>query len=469
MSKVIPMPTQSQAIEDSKPPVMFNQMKTNQRAALLKIELGNVANGEGGMIYRYQSGIWSVIEQDELYKTTVALFDDNETSYSKNGIDSVIDTMSITLKAMKEPRKGVISFANGVYDIKSNQFEEHAPENWITATNGVEYREVDTSRQISDLAPSFYRWLDHASCGDTEKRAAIEAGLYMVLANRYDWQLFLEITGKGGTGKSVFVNIARMLVGSDYETASDMRSLDSTVERSVLANKQLITLPDQSKYWGSGAGIKAITGGDAILINPKYHKPYSTVIRAVIIATNNVPMHFTERSGGIARRRVIISFNNGVPDSDKDPLLIDKIQTELPEVMNYLISRFLEPNEARKALKHQAVSNEAIDVKRQADPLYDFIACFIVCPIHDGMFMGNANDIQKVPREKIYHAYLEYLAAQSESGSNRAVSVKALASAICGMADDFGFTLEKKRYKQGWKYNITLTEESDDWLPKANE
>jgi putative DNA primase/helicase len=469
MSKVIPMPTERNTIEASKPPVMFNQMKTNQRAALLKMALGEVASGEGGIIYRYQSGVWSAIDKDELYKTTVALFDENETSYSKKGIDGVIDTMGITLTLLKAPRKGVISFANGVYDIRRNQFEPHTQDNWLTATNGVDYRAVDTSKPLSDLAPSFYRWLNHASEGSESKRTAIEAGLYMVLANRYDWQLFLEVTGKGGTGKSVFVNIARMLVGSDYETASDMRSLDHTVERSVLANKQLITLPDQPKYCGSGAGIKAITGGDAVLINPKWQKPYSTVIRAVIIATNNTPMHFTERSGGIARRRVILSFNHGVSDIDKDPQLIEKIQAELPEVMNYLISRFSIPDQAKEALKVQARSSEALDVKRQADPLYDFMAFFQVVPTHDGMYMGTAQDTKKIPKKYIYHAYQEYLAAQSEGGERRAMGYKSLAHALVGLADEFSIKLEKKRYTHGWKYNITLTEEADEWLPKANE
>jgi putative DNA primase/helicase len=31
----------------------------------------------------------------------------------------------------------------------------------------------------------------------------ILAALFMVLANRYDWQLFLEVTGPGGSGKSI--------------------------------------------------------------------------------------------------------------------------------------------------------------------------------------------------------------------------------------------------------------------------
>jgi len=37
--------------------------------------------------------------------------------------------------------------------------------------------------------------------------------LFVVLANRYDWQLFLGVTGPGGSGKSILAEIATMLAG----------------------------------------------------------------------------------------------------------------------------------------------------------------------------------------------------------------------------------------------------------------
>jgi putative DNA primase/helicase len=49
-------------------------------------------------------------------------------------------------------------------------------------------------------APHFWRWLDRA-VQNPQKRDVILAALFMVLANRYDWQLFLEVTGPGAAGK----------------------------------------------------------------------------------------------------------------------------------------------------------------------------------------------------------------------------------------------------------------------------
>ncbi|MDS1491784.1 hypothetical protein I6H02_06245 [Escherichia coli] len=39
------------------------------------------------------------------------------------------------------------------------------------------------------------------------------AALYMIMANRYDWQMFIEATGDGGSGKSTFTHIASLLAG----------------------------------------------------------------------------------------------------------------------------------------------------------------------------------------------------------------------------------------------------------------
>ena len=51
-----------------------------------------------------------------------------------------------------------------------------------------------------------------------DKQERILAELLMVQANLYDWQMFLELTGPGGSGKSVMASIATLLAGKDNTT-----------------------------------------------------------------------------------------------------------------------------------------------------------------------------------------------------------------------------------------------------------
>ncbi len=70
-------------------------------------------------------------------------------------------------------------------------------------------------------------------------------------------------------------------------------------ERASVVGFPLIFLPDQEKWSGDGAGIKAITGGDAVAIDPKYRDVYAVHIPAGILAVNNNSMQYSDRSGGI--------------------------------------------------------------------------------------------------------------------------------------------------------------------------
>ncbi|OOF41824.1 hypothetical protein BKK49_04375 [Rodentibacter rarus] len=55
-----------------------------------------------------------------------------------------------------------------------------------------------------------------------EKRRIL-AAFYMILTNIYKWQLFLEITGEGSSGKSIFNEIVMMLVGKENSTNINLK------------------------------------------------------------------------------------------------------------------------------------------------------------------------------------------------------------------------------------------------------
>ena len=62
-----------------------------------------------------------------------------------------------------------------------------------------------------------------------------------------DLQLFLEVTGPGGSGKSVMASIAHQLAGEDNTTAATIDTLDSSRERASVVGYSLIILPNQKK------------------------------------------------------------------------------------------------------------------------------------------------------------------------------------------------------------------------------
>ena len=447
------------------PEVMIDKMSASQRAALLVERLGEVAiNIEAERVYRYDGSLWGPLSDTELRREMAAIFTEHGAPFSDKGIGAAVSTMKLMIPVMGQPSQDLIGFANGVYDMKARGFRPHSPADGLLNHNGIEYAAPLPGECIEHHAPSFTKWLSHAAEGDAAKMDRIKAALFMVLANRYDWQLFLEVTGEGGSGKSIFARIATLLAGGPRNTGSgNMASLDTARGRAQFVDKRLIALPDQSKYIGDGSGIKAITGGDMVEIDGKYEKQYGAVIKAVVLVTNNEPMIITERNGGVSRRRVIFTFNQVVAEADKDPLLGEKIAAELPVVIRHLLTQFAEPEHARKLLLEQRQSGDALTIKRVTDPVIDFCAVLSFMDEPRGLFMGGNTEIKREPRRYLYHLYIAYM---DFNGLGRPLSVQGFTRAVKAAAKEYGATYQSRTIKGKAQTNATPTEEAEQFMPQ---
>ena len=443
-------------------------MSASEKAELLVDHYGQAlaVPPVGEEICRYDNGVWQVMPVQTLRREIAALFQKVRAPFSAAGIGSVLDTLKLMVPQMGEPARRLIGFRNGVFDTTNGTFSPHRRENWLRTVNSVDYSAPRPGENLADHAPNFYRWLTRAAGHNDEKQERILAALFMVLANRYDWQMFLEVTGPGGSGKSVLASIATLLAGSDNTTSATIDTLESSRERASVVGFSLIILPDQEKWSGDGAGIKAITGGDAVAIDPKYRDPYSTQIPAVILAVNNNPMRFSDRSGGVSRRRVILTFPEVIPAKERDPQLLDKISNELAVIVRHLMQRFASPDEARELLQAQQSSGEALEIKRQADPLVDFCGYLMPLSTPNGLFIGNANIRPINPKRYLYHAYLSFMESR---GHQHPLSLTAFGQAVPQTLKEYERVLLKRRTNNGIQTNLTLHEDSEaDWLPACS-
>lgn len=447
----------------------FTAMSASDKALRVHEHYGEAlaVDANGQLLSRYENGIWKNIPAATFSRNVADLFQRLRAPFSSGKIASVVETLKLIIPQQDTPARRLIGFRNGVLDTQSGLFSPHSKSHWLRTLCDVDFTPPVEGETLETHAPNFWRWLDRAAGSRPEKRDVILAALFMVLANRYDWQLFLEVTGPGGSGKSILAEIATLLAGEDNATSADIDTLEDPRKRASLIGFSLIRLPDQEKWSGDGAGLKAITGGDAVSVDPKYQNPYSTHIPAVILAVNNNPMRFTDRSGGVSRRRVIIHFPEQIAPEERDPQLRDKIARELAVIVRQLMQKFSDPMTARALLQSQQNSDEALSIKRDADPTFDFCGYLEMLPQTNGMFMGNASIIPRNYRKYLYHAYLAYMEA---NGYRNVLSLKMFGLGLPMMLKEYGLNYEKRHTKQGIQTNLSLKEESyGDWLPKCDE
>lgn len=435
----------------------LSQMADSERAQLLADRFDGVCvHPESEIVHVWRGGVWCPVSTMELSREMVAIYSEHRATFSKRVINNAVEALKVIAEPMGEPSGDLLPFANGALDLKTGEFSPHTPENWITTHNGIEYTPPAPGENIRDNAPNFHKWLEHAAGKDPRKMMRICAALYMIMANRYDWQMFIEATGDGGSGKSTFTHIASLLAGKQNTVSAEMTSLDDAGGRAQVVGSRLIVLADQPKYTGEGTGIKKITGGDPVEINPKYEKRFTAVIRAVVLATNNNPMIFTERAGGVARRRVIFRFDNIVSEAEKDRELPEKIAAEIPVIIRRLLANFTDPEKARALLLEQRDGDEALAIKQQTDPVIEFCQFLNFLEEARGLMMGGGGDsVKYTTRNSLYRVYLAFMAY---AGRSKPLNVNDFGKAMKPAAKVYGHEYITRKVKGVTQTNAITTE-----------
>ncbi|EHK3461511.1 DNA primase [Shigella flexneri] len=439
------------------------QMADSERAQLLAERFDGVCvHQESEIVHVWRGGVWCPVSTMELSREMVAIYSEHRATFSKRVINNAVEALKVIAEPMGEPSGDLLPFANGALDLKTREFSPHTPENWITTHNGIEYTPPAPGENIRDNALNFHKWLEHAAGKDQRKMMRICAALYMIMANRYDWQMFIEATGDGGSGKSTFTHIASLLAGKQNTVSAEMTSLDDAGGRAQVVGSRLIVLADQPKYTGEGTGIKKITGGDPAEINPKYEKRFTAVIRAVVLATNNNPMIFTERAGGVARRRVIFRFDNIVSEAEKDRELPEKIAAEIPVIIRRLLANFTDSEKARALLLEQRDGDEALAIKQQTDPVIEFCQFLNFLEEARGLMMGGGGDsVKYTTRNSLYRVYLAFMAY---AGRSKPLNVNDFGKAMKPAAKVYGHEYITRKVKGVTQTNAITTDECDAFL-----
>ena len=444
----------------------LNQMGASQRGEVLLAHYdGDLAiHADSDTVHHYNGVVWNPLPDKELQREMAQIYIDAEVAYSQNAIKSAVETMKLSLPVMGVTARNLIGSSNGVFDTRTGQFRQHSKTDWLLIASELPFSPPAEGETLASHAPNFWKWLRRSVANNDRKTDRVLAALFMVLANRYDWQLFLEVTGPGGSGKSVMAEICTMLAGKANTVSASMKALEDARDRALVVGYSLIIMPDMTRYAGDGAGIKAITGGDKVSIDPKHKAPYSTRIQAVVLAVNNNAMTFSDRSGGISRRRVIFNFSEVVPENERDSMLAEKIEGELAVVIRHLLTRFADQDEARRLLYEQQKSEEALAIKREGDSLVDFCGYLMASVVCDGMFIGNAEIVPFSPRKYLYHAYLAYMRA---NGLSKPVSLMRFGTDMPGAMAEYGKEYQKRKTKHGIRSNVTLHDDSGDWMPSC--
>ncbi|MBL96179.1 MAG: hypothetical protein CMF52_00015 [Legionellales bacterium] len=148
------------------------------------------------------------------------------------------------------------------------------------------------------------------------------------------WQIFVNILGKGGTGKSMIAELIQMLFERDDIAILNNNAQDKFVEGDLI-NKRIIIGPEVDhrlhKSFGRTA-LCAFAAGDWVCATVKGDKSITARQEAHIILISNTAIYeFQDEAGSIHRRKVVIEFLKNI--LHMDGLYKERLRSEIGAII----------------------------------------------------------------------------------------------------------------------------------------
>ena len=206
----------------------------------------------------------------------------------------------------------LLGFDNGVYDLEKMEFREGLPEDYISFSTGIDYKEHEDD---DELVNNVHAFLSQVLPIPAVKQYVLQV-MSSMLSGKTGDEKFHIWTGCGGNGKSKLIELFENAFG-DYcgnmsvTLITQKRPASNACTPELLKNKgkRFITLqePDEDEKIHVGA-MKELSGGDKIQARGLHKDPIEFKPQWKIVMTSNVLPEVSANDRGTWRRIRVTEF-----------------------------------------------------------------------------------------------------------------------------------------------------------------
>ena len=171
-----------------------------------------------------------------------------------------------------------------------------------------------------------------------EKIALLQEGIGLSLTKVIKAEKMLFLIGGGANGKSVILNIVKLLLGHRNVSHVALKDLQDKFKFVMLDNKLVNIDSDIDKACiTSDAAFKQILSGETKTTEHKYGAVVDVTPHVKIWAAGNHMPSISNSCHAIYRRMAIIEFNRTFAKHEQDPFLINTLRAELSGIFNWAL------------------------------------------------------------------------------------------------------------------------------------
>jgi len=289
-----------------------------------------------------------------------------------------------------DPDDGLVNCSNGLLDWRTETLHPHTPERMSRI-------QIPVAWDARARCPEIEEFLATVVAPDSIDILLEYLGYCLVPHTRF--QRALLLVGRGGDGKSTWLEVVRALLGSQNVTSVSLQDLSThKYKRAMLFGKVANICADLPHAPVEDSGIfKALVSGDMIDAERKFQPPFQFRPFAKLLFSANELPATADVTDAWFRRWIIIRFERRFAQAD--PRLIERMTTptELSGLLRHAVEA-LRRLEARGGFELPASVEESL---REYRTEVDSVAAFVGerCVVDESA---------KVPASALYTAYKAY-------------------------------------------------------------
>ncbi|WP_030855202.1 phage/plasmid primase, P4 family, partial [Streptomyces sp. NRRL S-475] len=323
--------------------------------ALVAWTNGRIKYAPGLGFYVWNGRVWvqsETLVRQEIHRMGAALVLSGATKEARGftmttNIDNLIKELKSVPNVYVEPdefdsRPDLLSFRNGVVDLRSGSIRPHDPADMLTTTLDMDY-------DPEAKCPRWETFLGEIMPGMPDMVTFLQRLVGYGITGHTSEQCFAVLWGKGANGKSVFAETLSTLF-ADITTTTPFQTFESKNgsggipnDIAALRDARLVMASEgESGKDMSEAVIKRLTGKDRVtarFLNKEFFTYQPRFL--ILLATNHKPS-FKSQDEGLWRRVKLIPFKRYFAPHERDYNLDRKLLAEGPGIVAWAIRGAME-------------------------------------------------------------------------------------------------------------------------------
>lgn len=316
-------------------------------------------------------GVWTAVGDAYVLNAIESMCRQRNIYPNNNYVSNVLGTLKrilFCLEWTERPSCEMLPFEDGVLQIGTTVFREHAPGDRLTWSLERPYR---GSAVRAEGWGAIEQWLSEATEGNARKQQILLAFAAAALRGMSSIQKFLMLTGPGGTGKGVFSHLLTMVLGERNTWIGNLEDLNKPDRIAELQTKRLALFDDQERYMGNLSNFRSLTGGGKISGRQLYKSAINFTFNGLALVTANQPCFPATGISWLKRRIIQEEFRH--QPTKRNIHLQKQLAPELSAFTRHLLSIPVADIERILGEEMTGINHTFWEDRIQADPLASWI------------------------------------------------------------------------------------------------